>query len=138
MLRTLVRLVALGAAAMILSLLVPLGGAIAQAKTSTHSLSQFTVFATGLNNPRGLRFGPDGNLYVAEAGLGGTNSTIGQCQQVPVQDQAAMCWAWRMCSSSTGSSMAWRRVLVAHMGWPEPTTPSFASMPTARPRPSSI
>src|SRR5579859_6459663 len=42
-----------------------------------------TVFATGLNNPRGLRFGPDGNLYVAEAGLGGTNSTIGQCQQVP-------------------------------------------------------
>ena len=54
MLRTLVRLGALGAAAMILALLVPLGGAIAQAKTSTHSSSQFTVFATGLNNPRGL------------------------------------------------------------------------------------
>ena len=83
MLRSLVRLVALGTAAMILALLVPLGGAIAQAKTSTHSSSQFTVFATGLNNPRGLRFGPDGNLYVADAGLGGTNSTIGQCQQVP-------------------------------------------------------
>jgi hypothetical protein len=83
MLRTLVRLVALGGAAMILTLPVPLGGAIAQAKTSTHSSSQFTVLATGLNNPRGLRFGPDGNLYVAEAGLGGTNSTIGQCQQVP-------------------------------------------------------
>ena len=40
------------------------------------------VFATGLNNPRGLKFGPDGNLYVAEAGLGGTNSTVGQCEQV--------------------------------------------------------
>ena len=41
-----------------------------------------TVFATGLNSPRGLKFGPDGNLYVAEGGLGGTNSTDGQCEQV--------------------------------------------------------
>ena len=41
------------------------------------------VVATGLNDPRGLKFGPDGNLYVAEGGLGGTNSTIGQCTQVP-------------------------------------------------------
>jgi hypothetical protein len=40
------------------------------------------VFATGLNNPRGLKFGPDGNLYVAEGGLGGTNSSVGQCEQV--------------------------------------------------------
>jgi hypothetical protein len=41
------------------------------------------VLASGLQGPRGLRFGPDGFLYVAEAGTGGTNSTIGQCQQVP-------------------------------------------------------
>lgn len=41
------------------------------------------VFAGGLNSPRGLRFGPDGNLYVAEAGIGGTNSTVGTCEQVP-------------------------------------------------------
>jgi SMP-30/Gluconolactonase/LRE-like region len=42
-----------------------------------------SVFATGLQGPRGLRFGPDGALYVAEAGMGGTTSTIGQCDQVP-------------------------------------------------------
>ena len=40
------------------------------------------VIASGLNNPRGLKFGPDGNLYVAEGGQGGTDSTIGQCDQV--------------------------------------------------------
>jgi hypothetical protein len=42
-----------------------------------------TVFASGLEGPRGLAFGPDGSLYVAEAGLGGTTSTAGTCAQVP-------------------------------------------------------
>ncbi len=45
--------------------------------------STFTVVATGLEAPRGLKFGPDGHLYVAEAGLGGALSTVGTCQQVP-------------------------------------------------------
>ena len=31
-----------------------------------------SVFATGFNGPRGLKFGPDRYLYVAEAGLGVT------------------------------------------------------------------
>jgi hypothetical protein len=41
-----------------------------------------SVYATGLDNPRGLVFGPDGALYVAEGGAGGTTSTVGQCDQV--------------------------------------------------------
>jgi hypothetical protein len=41
------------------------------------------IIASGLNGPRGLKFGPDGNLYFAEAGTGGTNSTVGTCTQVP-------------------------------------------------------
>jgi hypothetical protein len=41
-----------------------------------------TTYATGFNNPRGLKFGPDGMLYVAEGGVGGTGSTEGECTQV--------------------------------------------------------
>ncbi|WP_207515404.1 ScyD/ScyE family protein [Longitalea luteola] len=45
-------------------------------------VASVSVLASGLNNPRGLTFGPDGNLYVAEGGIGGTNSTAGLCTQV--------------------------------------------------------
>ena len=46
--------------------------------------SSFTVYAQGLNAPRGLAFDPDGYLYVAEAGMGGSNKTDPKtCLQVP-------------------------------------------------------
>ncbi|MEO8587044.1 MAG: ScyD/ScyE family protein [Acidobacteriota bacterium] len=57
-------------------------GGVARAAETLPQAATVSVFATGLNNPRGLKFGPDGNLYVAEGGTGGADSTAGQCEQV--------------------------------------------------------
>jgi hypothetical protein len=66
-------------AALALAAPLLLGAVPAQASGSGVSL-----VATGLNNPRGLHFGPDSQLYVAEGGVGGTTmNTVGQCPQVP-------------------------------------------------------
>jgi hypothetical protein len=51
--------------------------------SSAAAAANVSVFSSGFNNPRGLKFGPDGSLYVAEGGTGGTQSTVGQCEQVP-------------------------------------------------------
>lgn len=45
--------------------------------------SNVSVFATGFSNPRGLKWGPDGNLYVAEGGTGGKGTgAFDKCDQV--------------------------------------------------------
>jgi hypothetical protein len=47
---------------------VAFAGGPAMEPAHAHSSAVATVFATGLVNPRGLTFGPDGKLYVAEGG----------------------------------------------------------------------
>lgn len=50
-------------------LLVALAGGFSSASAQVAE-----VIASGLDNPRGIAFGPDGNLYVVEAGRGGTST----------------------------------------------------------------
>jgi hypothetical protein len=63
--------------------LAAFAASIASAPAYAQLSSNATVYASGLESPRGLKFGPDGDLYVAEAGSGGTISTVGSCAQVP-------------------------------------------------------
>jgi hypothetical protein len=44
-----------------------------------HCSPDWTVFASGLTNPRHIRVGPDDLLYVAEAGIGGTQLAPPDC-----------------------------------------------------------
>ncbi len=46
-----------------------------QTATPASPAALFTVVADGLQNPRGLTFGPGGRLYVAQAGEGGATPT---------------------------------------------------------------
>ena len=64
-----------------LPLAMPVASAASPAQPS-QPIANVTVFASGLENPRGLKFGPDNKLYVAEGGPGGVNHVVG-CTEVP-------------------------------------------------------
>jgi hypothetical protein len=54
------------------------------AAAAERSVATTSVFASGLEAPRGLTFDALGNLYVAEGGTGGSQTTTAQqCMQVP-------------------------------------------------------
>ena len=66
---------ALAATALLATAAAASGGGPSQ-PTKVTQPTTVTTFATGLTNPRHVRFGPDGNLYVAEAGVGGTEPAV--------------------------------------------------------------
>jgi hypothetical protein len=59
----------------VLAALLPFAGV-----SAAHD-SELEVVASGLDNPRGLDFGPWGGLYVAEAGRGGAGPCIGSAEE---------------------------------------------------------
>ncbi len=64
------------AAALLVALAVP---AAALARSGKTAFPPYKVVATGLDNPRGIVFGPLDWLYVAEAGRGGPDCSLAGC-----------------------------------------------------------
>ena len=61
---------------------------VACATAGAATAQTVTVIAQGLDNPRGLGFAPNGELYVAEAGSGGP----GPCRASPEPGMPAICY----------------------------------------------
>jgi sugar lactone lactonase YvrE len=70
------RLMVAGAGVVALTVPALAAGTPALASVSSGA-GAVTVVASGLNNPRGLAFAPNGRLYVAEAGTGGPDCVAG-------------------------------------------------------------
>ena len=100
--------------------------AIAAFATSAGADSSLPVVMSGLDNPRGIAFGPQGALYVAEAGRGDIGENDGPCLHPG---------AVQVCYGATGAvSRLWHgkqdRVATGEMGpqripWRCITAPQF-------------
>ena len=77
-------LVVIGVLSLFFAAASPASVAIAASGDPDHSKSKVSVYATGLDAPRGLAFGPHGVLYVAEAGTGGTTTSVDACPELQV------------------------------------------------------
>src|SRR5688572_7826801 len=73
----------IGCALLIVAAMLGRGEFAQPADAKSVGIDTVSVIATGLNNPRGLNFGADGALYVAEAGSGGA----GPCGPGPEGDR---------------------------------------------------
>jgi glucose/arabinose dehydrogenase len=71
-------------AVLVLVPLAALGPGPADAGPGGAVSAKVEVFATGLVYPRGLKFGPDGDLYVSEHGYGG-DPTAGRILRIVVR-----------------------------------------------------
>src|ERR1700704_1314103 len=78
---------AVAALSVVIALTAPAANAAPDAPKPSHGGTSVTVFATGFNNPRGLKCGPEGELYGAEGGTGGPLSTAGSPGTPPLCDQ---------------------------------------------------
>lgn len=61
---------------LVLIALIGCGGFFGLGSVSVRAQATMNVVASQLNNPRGIDFAPDGSLYVAEAGIGGSGPCI--------------------------------------------------------------
>ncbi|MCW2616060.1 MAG: hypothetical protein JWN08_3054 [Frankiales bacterium] len=59
------------------------GGLTPGASAQTAATTRHTVVATGLDNPRGVDVGPNGTVFVAESGAGGTTLVQAQIEGEP-------------------------------------------------------